>query len=52
MFDWSGKNGNKSGKSQGILISYVNGNPDKDSKDSYFLNLNSNEQLGNYLASL
>ena len=28
MFDWSGKNGNKSGKSQGILISCVSGNPE------------------------
>ena len=28
MFDWSGKNGNKSGKSQGILKSRVSGNPD------------------------
>ena len=28
MFDWSGKNGNKSGKSQEILISCVSGNPD------------------------
>ena len=28
MFDWSGKNGDKSGKSQGILISCVSGNPD------------------------
>ena len=27
MFDWSGKNGDKSGKSQGILISCVSGNP-------------------------
>ena len=27
MFDWSGKNGNKSGKSQGILISCVSGYP-------------------------
>ena len=26
MFDWSGKNGDKSGKSQGILISCVSGN--------------------------
>ena len=28
MFDWSGKNGDMSGKSQGILISCVSGNPD------------------------
>ena len=28
MFDWSGKNGDSSGKSQGILISCVSGNPD------------------------
>ena len=28
MFDWSGKNADKSGKSQGILISCVSGNPD------------------------
>ena len=28
MFDWSGKNGDKSGKFQGILISCVSGNPD------------------------
>ena len=27
MFDWSRKNGNQSGKSQGILISCVSGNP-------------------------
>ena len=27
MFDWSGKNAAKSGKSQGILISCVSGNP-------------------------
>ena len=27
MFDWSGKNADKSGKSQGILISCVSGNP-------------------------
>ena len=27
MFDWSGKNGDESGKSQGILISRVSGNP-------------------------
>ena len=27
MFDWSGKNGDMSGKSQGILISCVSGNP-------------------------
>ena len=27
MFDWSGKNRDKSGKSQGILISCVSGNP-------------------------
>ena len=26
MFDWSGKNQDKSGKGQGILISYVSGN--------------------------
>ena len=29
MFDWSGKNGDKSGKSQGILISCVSYNPDQ-----------------------
>ena len=29
MFDWSGKNGNKSGKSQGILISCMSGNLEK-----------------------
>ena len=29
MFDWSGKNRDKSGKSQGILISCVSGNPGK-----------------------
>ena len=28
MFDWSGKNADKSGKSQGILISCVSGNPE------------------------
>ena len=28
MFDWSGKNEDKSGKSQGILISCVSGNLD------------------------
>ena len=28
MFDRSGKNADKSGKSQGILISCVSGNPD------------------------
>ena len=28
MFDWSGKNADKSGKGQGILISCVSGNPD------------------------
>ena len=28
MFDWSEKNADKSGKSQGILISCVSGNPD------------------------
>ena len=28
MFDWSGKNGDKSGKSQGIWISCVSYNPD------------------------
>ena len=28
MFDWLGKNGDESGKSQGILISHVSGNPD------------------------
>ena len=28
MFDWSGKHGNKSGKSQGILISCASGNPE------------------------
>ena len=28
MFDWSRKNADKSGKSQGILISCVSGNPD------------------------
>ena len=27
MFDWSGKNGEKSLKSQGILVSCVSGNP-------------------------
>ena len=27
MFDWSGKNTDKSGKSQGILIPCVSGNP-------------------------
>ena len=27
MFDWSGKNEDRSGKSQGILISCVSGNP-------------------------
>ena len=27
MFDWSGENGDKSGKCQGILISCVGGNP-------------------------
>ena len=27
MFDWSGKNGDESGKSQGILIPCVSGNP-------------------------
>ena len=27
MFDWSGKNADKSGKGQGILISCVSGNP-------------------------
>ena len=27
MFDWTGENGNKSGKSQGILISCVSRNP-------------------------
>ena len=27
MFNWSGKNGDKSGKSQGILKSCVSGNP-------------------------
>ena len=27
MCDWSGKNGDKSGKSQGNLISCVSGNP-------------------------
>ena len=27
MFDWSVKNGDNSGKGQGILISYVSGNP-------------------------
>ena len=27
MFDWSGENGGKSGKSQGILIYCVSGNP-------------------------
>ena len=26
MFDWSGKNADKSGKGQGILISFVSGN--------------------------
>ena len=31
MFDWSGKNGKKSGKSQGILISCVSGNPGTES---------------------
>ena len=30
MFDWSGKNGDKSGKSQGILISCVSGKPQMD----------------------
>ena len=30
IFDWSGKNGNKSGKSQGILISCVSGNPENE----------------------
>ena len=29
MFDWSGKNADKSGKSQGILISCVSGKPDR-----------------------
>ena len=29
MFDWSGKNGDESGKSQGILISRVSGSPVK-----------------------
>ena len=28
MFDWSGKNADESGKSQGILISCVSGNPE------------------------
>ena len=28
MFDWSGKNADMSGKSQGILIYCVSGNPD------------------------
>ena len=27
MFDWSGENADKSGKSQGILTSCVSGNP-------------------------
>ena len=27
MFDWPGKNGDKSGGNQGILISCVRGNP-------------------------
>ena len=27
MFDWSGRNTDKSGKGQGILISCVSGNP-------------------------
>ena len=27
MFNWSGKNGDKSGKSQGIMKSCVSGNP-------------------------
>ena len=30
MFDWWGKNENKSAKSQGILVSCVSGNPDTD----------------------
>ena len=29
MFDWSGKNGDKSGKGQGILVSCVSGNPEQ-----------------------
>ena len=29
VFDWSGKNEDKSGKSQGILITCVSGKPDK-----------------------
>ena len=29
MFDWLGKNGDKSGKSQGILISCMSGNPEQ-----------------------
>ena len=28
MFDWSGDNRDEAGKSQGILISCVSGNPD------------------------
>ena len=31
MFDWSGRNEDYSGKSQGILISCVSGNSDCDS---------------------
>ena len=37
MFDWSGKNGDKSGKSQGILISFVSGNPDVYISSEYWM---------------
>ena len=36
MFDWSGKNGDKSGKSQGILIYCVSGNPVKVFLEVYY----------------
>ena len=40
MFDWSGKNYDESGKSQGILISCVSGKPDTGSfKEQHTLNL-------------
>ena len=35
MYDWSGKNGDKSGKSQGILISCVSGNPGRKSEKNH-----------------
>ena len=46
MFDWSEKKGDKSGKSQGILICCVSGNPDHAAAASF------HRILGNFVKFL